>query len=74
VPLGRRKFALDGLFLAVAKEVGQFGIKMTVVEPGFFRTNLLDAQNVRWGKTTIEDYSAEGSAQRCGRLLECAIR
>jgi NAD(P)-dependent dehydrogenase (short-subunit alcohol dehydrogenase family) len=60
---GAAKFALEGLSLAVAKEVEQFGIKMTVVEPGFFRTNLLDAQNVRWGKSTIEDYSAEGSAE-----------
>jgi NAD(P)-dependent dehydrogenase (short-subunit alcohol dehydrogenase family) len=60
---GAAKFALEGLSLAVAKEVEQFGIKMTVVEPGFFRTNLLDAQNVRWGQSTIEDYSAEGSAE-----------
>ena len=60
---GAAKFALEGLSLAVAKEVEQFGIKMTFVEPGFFRTNLLDAQNVRWGKSTIEDYAAEGSAK-----------
>jgi NAD(P)-dependent dehydrogenase (short-subunit alcohol dehydrogenase family) len=26
--------------MAVAAEVEQFGIKMTIVEPGFFRTNL----------------------------------
>jgi hypothetical protein len=34
-----------------------------VVEPGFFRTGLLDPQNVRWGKNTIEDYAAEGSTE-----------
>src|SRR5882762_9370133 len=60
---GATKFALEGLSLAVAKEVEQFGIKITVVEPGFFRTNLLDAQNIKWGKSTIEDYSAEASAE-----------
>jgi len=60
---GAAKFALEGLSLAVAKEVEQFGIKITVVEPGFFRTNLLDPQNIQWGKSTIEDYSAEGSAE-----------
>ena len=60
---GAAKFALEGLSLAVAKEVEQFGIKITVVEPGFFRTNLLDAQNIKWGKSTIEDYSAEASAE-----------
>jgi len=60
---GAAKFALEGLSLAVAKEVEQFGIKITVVEPGFFRTNLLDAQNIKWGTSTIEDYSAEASAE-----------
>src|SRR5258706_2993374 len=60
---GAAKFALEGLSLAVANEVEQFGIKITVVEPGFFRTDLLDQHNVRWGKNTIEDYAAEGSAE-----------
>ena len=60
---GAAKFALEGLSLAVANEVEQFGIKITVVEPGFFRTDLLDPQNVRWGKNTIEDYAAEGSTE-----------
>ena len=43
---GARKFAVEGLSLSVATEVEQFGIKVTVVEPGFLRTDLLDAQNV----------------------------
>ena len=41
----------------------QFGIEITVVEPGFFRTGLLAPQSVRWGKNTIEDYAAEGSTE-----------
>jgi len=60
---GAAKFAVEGLSLALANEVEQFGIKITVVEPGFFRTDLLDPQNVRWGKNTIEDYAAEGSTE-----------
>ena len=60
---GAAKFALEGLSLAVANEVERFGIKITVVEPGFFRTDLLDPQNVRWGKNIIEDYAAEGSTE-----------
>lgn len=60
---GAAKFALEGLSLAVANEVEQFGIKITVVEPGYFRTDLLDPKNVRWGKNTIEDYAAEGSTE-----------
>ena len=57
------KFAVEGLSLSVAAEVEQFGIKITVVEPGFFRTDLLDAQNVRWVSKVIEDYAPEGTAE-----------
>jgi len=57
------KFAVEGLSLSVATEVEQFGIKITVVEPGFFRTDLLAEQNVRWVGKVIEDYAAEGSAR-----------
>jgi NAD(P)-dependent dehydrogenase (short-subunit alcohol dehydrogenase family) len=34
--------------MAVAAEVAPFGIKMTIVEPGFFRTNLIDPGNARF--------------------------
>src|ERR1700692_3500790 len=57
------KFAVEGLSLSVATEVEKFGIKITVVEPGFFRTDLLDAHNVRWVSKAIEDYAAEGTAE-----------
>ena len=57
------KFAVEGLSLAVAHEVEPFGIRIVVVEPGFFRTDLLDARNARYGGSTIEDYAAEGSAE-----------
>lgn len=57
------KFAVEGLSLSVATEVEKFGIKFTVVEPGFFRTDLLNPQNVRWVGKVIEDYSPEGTAE-----------
>ncbi|ACM29299.1 SDR family NAD(P)-dependent oxidoreductase [Rhizobium rhizogenes] len=57
------KFAVEGLSQAVAQEVEQFGIKITAVAPGFFRTDLLDAQNAKYAASTIEDYAAEGSAE-----------
>jgi NAD(P)-dependent dehydrogenase (short-subunit alcohol dehydrogenase family) len=55
---GASKFAVEGLSLAVAEEVEKFGIKVTVVEPGFFRTNLLAATNVEWPSNRIDDYAA----------------
>jgi NAD(P)-dependent dehydrogenase (short-subunit alcohol dehydrogenase family) len=61
---GASKFAVEGLSLAVAEEVEKFGIKVTVVEPGFFRTELLAAANVKWPSNRIDDYAAaEESAQ-----------
>jgi NAD(P)-dependent dehydrogenase (short-subunit alcohol dehydrogenase family) len=57
------KFAVEGLSLSVATEVEKFGIKITVVEPGFFGTDLLDSHNVRWVSKVIEDYAPEGTAE-----------
>jgi NAD(P)-dependent dehydrogenase (short-subunit alcohol dehydrogenase family) len=57
------KFALEGLSFSVAEEVSQFGIKITVVVPGFFRTDLLDLANVRWAGNRVEDYAHEGEPQ-----------
>jgi len=42
-------------------EVAPFGIKTTIVEPGYFRTELLEPASTTWPETTIEDY-AERSA------------
>jgi NAD(P)-dependent dehydrogenase (short-subunit alcohol dehydrogenase family) len=60
---GSTKFAVEGLSLATATEVGQFGSKITVVEPGFFLTDLLAASNVKYAASTIADYAAEGPAE-----------
>ncbi|MBW4463445.1 MAG: SDR family NAD(P)-dependent oxidoreductase [Nodosilinea sp. WJT8-NPBG4] len=57
------KFAVEGLSLSIAPEVERFGIKITLVEPGFFRTELLDARNAKWPSKTIEDYAIGGSVQ-----------
>jgi len=57
------KFGVEGLSPSVALEVEQFGIKVTIVEPGFFRTDLLDPRNVKWNANRIEDYAAEGNVQ-----------
>lgn len=57
---GASKFAVEGLSLAVADEVAPFGIKVTVVEPGFFRTDFLAPSNVRWAGNPIDDYADQG--------------
>lgn len=58
---GASKFAVEGLSLAVAQEVEPFGIKVTVVEPGFFRTGLLDPRSVEWSSVHIDDYGPAGN-------------
>ena len=60
---GATKFAVEGISLATAREVGQFGIKITVVEPGFFLTDLLAISNVRYADSTITDYAPEGTSE-----------
>jgi len=57
------KFAVVGLSESLATEVEQFGITVTVVEPGFFRTNLIDKDNAKYAKSTIADYAHEGEAE-----------
>jgi len=57
------KFAVEGLSAAVATEVEQFGIHVTVIEPGFFRTNLIERGSAKYAKSSIADYAHEGSAE-----------
>jgi NAD(P)-dependent dehydrogenase (short-subunit alcohol dehydrogenase family) len=57
------KFALEGMSLSVAEEVAPFGIHVTVVEPGFFRTDLLAARNAKYGGNPIDEYAADGNPE-----------
>jgi NAD(P)-dependent dehydrogenase (short-subunit alcohol dehydrogenase family) len=57
------KFAVEGLSLSVAQEVEPFGIKVTLVEPGFVRTDLLAPQSVLFGDIAIDDYGAPGDVK-----------
>ncbi|MEN2654952.1 SDR family NAD(P)-dependent oxidoreductase, partial [Acinetobacter baumannii] len=40
------KFAVEGFSESLAMEVARFGIHVTIVEPGFFRTDFLDESSV----------------------------
>ena len=55
------KFALEGWMESLSLEVAPFGIKTTIVEPGYFRTELLEPASTTWSENKVEDY-AERSA------------
>lgn len=57
------KFGLEGWMESLQTEVEQFGITTTVVNPGFFRTELLTEESTQYTENTIEDYS-EGRKQQ----------
>ena len=44
-------------------EVEQFGITTTIVNPGFFRTELLTEESTKYTENTIDDYD-EGRRQQ----------
>lgn len=50
------KHALEGFFKSLRLEVKPFGISVSVVEPGFFKTNL--AQAFEYADPSITDYDA----------------
>lgn len=55
------KYAIEGLSASLAIELEKFGIDVTAVEPGFFRTDFLDASSVRYAAASIDDYAAHGT-------------
>ena len=55
------KFAVEGFSESLAQEVARFGVQVTIVEPGFFRTDFLEPTSVKHGSVPIADY-AEASA------------
>lgn len=50
------KFAVEGFSASLAPELAGFGIQVTVVEPGFFRTDFLEDSSVRYGERTVQGY------------------
>jgi NAD(P)-dependent dehydrogenase (short-subunit alcohol dehydrogenase family) len=56
------KFGLEGWMESLRFEVEPFGIRTTIVEPGFFRTTLLEKESTTYAELSIDDY-AERTAQ-----------
>jgi len=61
---GSTKFAVEGISEALAQELAPLGIHATVVEPGFFRTDFLDARSLVATAARIADYDATSGATR----------
>lgn len=57
------KFSVVGLSEVLAQDVAEFGVKVTVVAPGAFRTNFLNAESINIAQHRIGDYTAVHSAQ-----------
>jgi len=57
------KFGLEGWMASLHAEVAPFGINTTVVNPGFFRTELLTEQSTNYAEPSITDYD-EGRAKQ----------
>jgi NAD(P)-dependent dehydrogenase (short-subunit alcohol dehydrogenase family) len=57
------KFGLEGWMEALHAEVEPFGIRTTIVNPGFFRTALLTPESATYATPSVADY-AERHAQR----------
>jgi NAD(P)-dependent dehydrogenase (short-subunit alcohol dehydrogenase family) len=58
------KFAVEGLSQSLAQEVAPLGIKVTVVEPGAFRTDFLSDHSIRSTQARIDDYAPSVGAMR----------
>jgi NAD(P)-dependent dehydrogenase (short-subunit alcohol dehydrogenase family) len=50
------KFGIEGWMESLAPEIAPFGVRTMLVEPGFFRTDLLSAGSTTYANPSIEDY------------------
>ena len=51
------KFGVEGWMESLAIEITPFGINTTIVEPGFFRTSLLEPSSTIWSELQVKDYA-----------------
>ena len=51
------KFGIEGWMESLAPEIAPFGIRTMLVEPGFFRTELLTNDSTTYAQPTLDDYA-----------------
>src|SRR5947199_647041 len=51
------KFGVEGWIESLTPEVAPFGIRTMLVEPGFFRTELLTPESTSYAEPSIDDYT-----------------
>ena len=60
------KFAVEGWMESLTPEIAPFGIRTMLVEPGFFRTDLLTPESTSYARSTIGDYAERTAATVAG--------
>jgi NAD(P)-dependent dehydrogenase (short-subunit alcohol dehydrogenase family) len=58
------KFAVEGLSEALAQELKPFGVYVTIIEPGYFRTGFLSASSLQRSARVIEAYAPTSGKTR----------
>jgi NAD(P)-dependent dehydrogenase (short-subunit alcohol dehydrogenase family) len=59
------KFGVEGWMESLRYDIAPYNIRTTIVEPGFFRTELLVDASTTWPESSIDDY-----AERTGSTIE----
>ena len=57
------KFGVEGWMESLRPEIAPFGIHTTIVNPGFFRTELLTKESTNYAELSIADYAGRTAEQ-----------
>src|SRR5215216_8096807 len=53
------KFGVEGWMESLTPELAPFGVRTMLVEPGFFRTELLTEESTKYPEPSIDDYAEQ---------------